>query len=82
MTSSAKAIASRRSLLNGSYQCVNPADSVFTDVTDSDLDAFVASVDSMSDAQLQGLFDELALVDPSFGMLMPEYLRSADGAYR
>lgn len=67
-------------VLNASYKCVNPAGNIFTDVTDSDLDAFVSSVDSLDDARLQSLFDDLALVDPAFGMLMPEYLRSADGA--
>lgn len=52
----------------------------YAPLTDADYDQLVGSVDTMDPSQLGALFDELALVDPSFGMLMPEYLRSASGA--
>lgn len=65
--------------INSTGQCQSPTPD-YGPVTDSDLDQLVGSVDSMDDAKLGALFDELALVDPAFGMLMPEYLRSASGA--
>lgn len=60
--------------------CLTAVDYGFSPLSEADYDGVVNAIDSMDDSQLKGLFDELALVDPSFGMLMPEYLRSASGA--